>query len=672
MAATGSETWEMASSASESVVASKVAAEVEVDVAVEVEASFPLLAQKIARVDAAKSSWAALLTAERVAMGRRLLERYHAASPAMVAAACEAKMILPSSSAAAEEWLAGPLPFLRTTRLLLDELDRRAVPGASAHPLGASGVTTRIVGEGETSPAGTAQRVVTICPTSRYDKLLFPGTTATIWVQPDEESEGKGEAAPGAVAAGADAAAGAESGGGSSGGGEVALVLGAGNVSSIGPLDCINKLFVEDSVCVLKMSPVNDYLTPFFAEAFGEFIERGFLEICGGGATEGAFLAAHPLIGAIHITGSHKTHDAIVFGGSGGAAAAAPDATSASRVRINPRRITSELGNVSPVIIVPPYSAAARWSASSILFHAENVATMLANNAAFNCNAARVIVTSKNWAQRDEFLDALRKVYRARIPPRRAYYPGAVERYVRWTSDATAQGFDVEQLGAVFDTDEAAAAAAAADGAAGTEGGGASESAKKKACPPVLPWTLITNVPPDSNSLLFREESFCSIQCETSLATEDSVDAFLDAAVDFCNTQLWGTLNACIIVDSATESAAKARVESAIAQLRYGTVAVNCFPGVGYGLGTATWGGFPGQEDIDAVQSGIGCVHNAWLVQRPQKTVLRMPFAMSALSGRPPWFATATKSLKIAPPLCAFEAAPSFGGFAKVLLAATF
>jgi hypothetical protein len=37
--------------------------------------------------------------------------------------------------------------------------------------------------------------------------------------------------------------------------GKVALVLGAGNVASIGPMDVLYKLFVEDQVVLLKTNP---------------------------------------------------------------------------------------------------------------------------------------------------------------------------------------------------------------------------------------------------------------------------------------------------------------------------------------------------------------------------------------------------------------------------------
>ena len=87
-----------------------------------------------------------------------------------------------------------------------------------------------------------------------------------------------------------------------------------------------------------------------------------------------------------------------------------------------------------------------RWSAGALQYHAENVASQIANNAAFNCNAGRVIVTSRGWAQRQAFLDALRKVYASRVACRVAYYPGAAQRYRRWVRDAAARGLDVEQV----------------------------------------------------------------------------------------------------------------------------------------------------------------------------------------------------------------------------------
>ena len=118
----------------------------------------------------------------------------------------------------------------------------------------------------------------------------------------------------------------------------------------------------------------------------------------------------------MHITGSDKTYDAVVFGtGPEGERRKAADEP------VLDKPVTAELGNVSPVIVVP-----GKWSIAELRYQAEHVATMLVNNAGFNCVSARVIVTHAGWPQRDAFLGALTQTL-AEITTRRAYYPGAAD-----------------------------------------------------------------------------------------------------------------------------------------------------------------------------------------------------------------------------------------------------
>ena len=75
--------------------------------------------------------------------------------------------------------------------------------------------------------------------------------------------------------------------------------------------------------------------------------DAGYLAVCYGGADVGAYLVEHPLIDEIHITGSDKTHDMMVWGPPG------PEREERKRKK-EPKlkkEITSELGNVSPVIV---------------------------------------------------------------------------------------------------------------------------------------------------------------------------------------------------------------------------------------------------------------------------------------------------------------------------------
>jgi hypothetical protein len=257
------------------------------------------------------------------------------------------------------------------------------------------------------------------------------------------------------------------------------------------------------------------------------------------------------------------------------------------------------------------------------------LATSLVQNAGFNCLTTRVIVQHSSWAQREALLDALRGQLAA-IPVRNAYYPGAHDRHREFvTAHPGAEHF-------------------------GQPGEGE------------LPWTLIAGVDPEqADDISFTTEAFCGLFSETPLDAPD-VPSYIDRAVEFANTKLWGTLSATIIVHprSMQQPEIAAAVDRAVANLRYGTVAVNHWAGLAYGLASGTWGGFPG-EDIGNIQSGIGSVFNPFMFARPQKTVLRAPFRIKPL---PVWFASrAGKDPELGRRLVSFEAAPGLRSLLPLL-----
>ena len=96
------------------------------------------------------------------------------------------------------------------------------------------------------------------------------------------------------------------------------MILGAGNVSCIPPMDVAYKMFVEGMVCVLKMNPVNEWVGPYLERALAAAHRRAAISrIVYGGGDVGAYLVDHPLVDDVHITGSDKTHDLIVWGPPG-------------------------------------------------------------------------------------------------------------------------------------------------------------------------------------------------------------------------------------------------------------------------------------------------------------------------------------------------------------------
>jgi aldehyde dehydrogenase (NAD(P)+) len=170
-------------------------------------------------------------------------------------------------------------------------------------------------------------------------------------------------------------------------------------------------------------------------------------------------------------------------------------------------------------------------------------------------------------------------------------------------------------------------------------------------------------VEPEFEHLAFSEEAFCSLAATTELGGDDPAE-YLGRAVEFCNERLAGTLNATMLVDHATQRTLARELDAACDDLRYGTVGINVWAAAGFVLGVTPWGGYPGATTAD-VQSGIGFVHNARLLDRPEKTVIRGPFRPRP---KPPWFVTHRNTFEALRRAATFEASPGVGRLA--LLAA--
>jgi hypothetical protein len=505
-----------------------------------------------------RAKLAALSLAERRALMEDCLERVVQLAPEWVDAACEAKGIAPGSTLRAEEVTAGPVSTARHLRLLIDNY--KALEATGRIPL----------------PAPPKQRddgalLVQVMPVKGlFDSITFAGFKATAVLGPqvklaDLDRLGSQLIKPENP--------------------QLVLVLGAGNVSSIPATDTISKVFQESSVVLLKMNPVNEYLGPIFQRLFQRLIDAGFVRIIYGGADVGAAAVEHPQVDEVHITGSIYSHDMIVWGPPGDER----ERRKRERDPVLKKRITSELGNVSPWIVVPgPYTE------KELRFQAESVATSIANNASFNCVATKMIITSKGWPQRERFLDLVADVLN-QVPRRKAYYPGARDRFGRFSGQTPPAGDDK------------------------------------------LPWTLVRNADPQAMPQLFCEESFVCVCAEIPLEAADE-RSFLAAAVDFANEKLWGTLSAALTVHPSfrKDPQGAAAFNAALDNLRYGSVGVNHWPALVYAMMSPPWGGYPSGTLEDA-QSGIGSVHNTFMLDHVQKTVLEGPLV---LWPKPLWFPT--------------------------------
>lgn len=546
------------------------------------------LDQIVDQLDGQAAAWIDTSISERIRLLDACLQATVEASEGWVDAACRAKGLAPTDGRCGEEWLAGPMALTRNIRMLRDALKADGAPKPKS---------VRTLESG--------QKVVQVFPADTYDAIFFTGFKGEVYIEPGKEptqgalyrAKASGERPQGGVA----------------------LVLGAGNVASIGPMDALYKLFVDDEVVIVKTNPVNAYLGEWWEAALRPLAERGVFAVVHGGAEVGSHLVEHEKVVSVHITGSDRTHDVIVWG-------ADPEEAERRRKANDPKLskpITSELGAVTPVFVVP-----GQWSDKELDFQARHVAGMVANNGSFNCNAAKAIVVSKNWSQKEEFLRRVRTRLRD-TPSRKSYYPGAQDRY---------QGFldnypDAIALGERTDD--------------------------------IVPWTIIPNVPAQKGEYALTNEAFCGVLAEVEIDGKDAGE-FLQNVVDFGNNIAWGTLSCMILIDPRTEKAFKSQFEDTLNRLEYGGIGVNVWAGVIYATVSPTWGAFPGHTLHD-IQSGRGVVHNSFLLDHPQKSVLRAPFKIMPT---PAWFADHKNSTQLGRRMTQFEANPSVFRLPSVIAAA--
>jgi len=483
---------------------------------------------------------------QRIDLVNECIETVGAAATAWVEAACQAKRIPLGSRARTEEITAGPLATLRFLQLIAQTLRDIRVGGRPRLP----GPVTQVGG----------QCRVPVFPTKQlYDSLLFQPTQAETWLAndvPPEDLQSRGTARM----IGQNVSP------------HIEVVLGAGNVAAIPATDALTKILIENKAVALKMNPVNAYLGPHFQHALQPLIRSGMLRLIDGGVKTGKQLIEHGLTSSVHITGSIESHDNIVWGSG--------EDRELRRQENRPvltKPITSELGNVTPWAIVP-----GRYREAELRAQAENIATSIVNNVSFNCIATKIILTSRHWPQRERFFQILDEILRS-TPTRYAYYPGAAERFTRF-------------------------------------------SGQQPADPERLHWTLLREIDPSETPYLLQQESFTPVCGELVIDADSDVD-FLDQAVDFMNDRIWGTLAATVTVPTDFVSQQAPILDAALQRLRYGTIGINQWPALSFALMSPPWGGYPSSDLRDA-QSGIGFVHNTYLLDQPEKTVLRAPLCV--------------------------------------------
>ncbi len=336
----------------------------------------------------------------------------------------------------------------------------------------------------------------------------------------------------------------------------VIAVLGAGNYSS--PLEVITALFLENCAVVHKPHHLNAETDKVWEKIFAPLIEHGALTFTD--HDQGRDLTVDPRLSKIYFTGGTTTAQAIM---------------SATQTPL-----ISECGGNNPCIIVPGDRP---WTDKEIAHQAQMIATVGKLNGGAVCGRPQTIITSKQWPQREDFLNALRTAVAEDTPATGTYYPG---------SDKVKQSFVNACSNAEIIKPEA----------------GKYQKSD---------FVLITNV--DHDGFAPKNEAFCQIIDEVALDVPANAEHFLPAAVKFANEKLLGTLGAAILIDEDTKKAHQQSLDQALTDLEYGGIAVNEMPPTIWLSPYLTWGG---NEEGKTFVSGIGNFGNGLNYENVEKSIL--------------------------------------------------
>ncbi|WP_210418712.1 aldehyde dehydrogenase family protein [Aliikangiella coralliicola] len=343
----------------------------------------------------------------------------------------------------------------------------------------------------------------------------------------------------------------------------VIAIYGAGNYSS--SIEMVMALFLENKVTLHKPHALNEATDAVWEKIFAPLIELKAVAFCK--ADQGREMS--------ELEGLH----AIYFTGSTGVAHAIQNQAKAPLV--------SECGGNNPCIIVP-----GKWSDKDIKRQAIQLASVGKLNGGAVCGRPQTIITSRNWPQREQFLNALRQAISKQTFACSTHYPNVDETKAQFLENQpTAETLKPENGEHI-----------------------ASE------------FIFIPNIKEDDFAV--TNEAFCQIYSEISLDVSTDTTEFLDKATDFCNNKLLGSLGCMILIDNDTMKNHHGRLNQAIAELNYGGIAVNDVPPNIWLNPYLTWSGCG--ETIENFVSGVGNFGNAFNIENVKKSVILNDFTATS------------------------------------------
>lgn len=343
-------------------------------------------------------------------------------------------------------------------------------------------------------------------------------------------------------------------------------------VMSPGNFEALYQLFIEGRVVIAKSHPINASSSDIIASCiFSSLVRDGFVALCAGGPEMGGKLLQHKLVDSWMMTGGCGTFDAIVWGGKAGKAA--------GKKQLN-KTCHAELGAASPYLVVP-----GAWTDKELEAQAWQLAGAKMVNAGHVCASPQTIVIDKDWPLANRFVDLVVEKLES-FPAVHAYYPGTADRMAAIKTNCP----DVRIL---------------------------NKNNKVHFVPDV-------DAPGGGGDYMLQNEAFGPALAIKYVQAGNDAVKYLEVATQFANTKCFGSLSLTMAISPASHKAVgEQRFDQFISSLRWGVVGVNMWAVFAAGSAYGTWGAPPGRHTPEDIQSGMGLMGNAYLLENMNKTVIK-------------------------------------------------
>lgn len=292
----------------------------------------------------------------------------------------------------------------------------------------------------------------------------------------------------------------------------VIAIISSGSNSSY--MELLKAIFLENKAVIHKPHRINEGTEKIWRKILKPLINSKVLAYCN--SDEGKELVRLNNLHKIYFNGSEKTLDELK--------------------KLTKTTILSQIGGNNPIIVVPGLKP---WTLSEIRHQANEIATVAKLNGGAICGRPQTILTCNEWSQRELFLLELKNAIVNTTSAAGTYYPTSIDKKNDFLNTIN----NIEVL--------------------------YPENGKYK----YSDFVIKTNA--EVSKYSNENEAFFQFLNEIPINSSTSPEDFMEKAIGYCNTNLYGNLGCILIIDDYSKYKSAGAITNFVNKIKYKNIAIN-------------------------------------------------------------------------------------------------